>query len=106
MSLFGSLPRAAATASATVSFSQEDLARVFDAKTLQRGRTLILTGAVTLLEAEARIAATVTDLGRTLSVTVVPVRGRSRVVFDKSCTCGRNACAHMAAGGLRTPWLF
>ncbi|CAO3421819.1 DEAD/DEAH box helicase [Azospirillum argentinense] len=102
MSLFGSLPRAAATASATVSFSQEDLARVFDAKTLQRGRTLILTGAVTLLEAEARIAATVTDLGRTLSVTVVPVRGRSRVVFDKSCTCGRNACAHMAAAALMT----
>ncbi|KAA0683541.1 DEAD/DEAH box helicase [Roseomonas genomospecies 6] len=102
MSLFGSLPRAATNASATVPFSQEDLARVFDAKTLQRGRTLILTGAVTLLESEGRIAATVTDLGRTLSVTVVPVRGRSRVVFDKSCTCGRNTCAHMAAAALMT----
>ncbi len=102
MSLFGSLPRAAANASAMVPFSQEDLARVFDAKTLQRGRTLILTGAVTLQEAEGRIAATVTDLGRSLSVTVLPVRGRSRVVFDKSCTCGRHACAHMAAAALMT----
>ncbi|MCW2236416.1 DEAD/DEAH box helicase [Azospirillum canadense] len=83
-----------------VPFTQEDLSRVFDAKTLQRGRTLILTKAVTLSEAEGRIEATVVDLGRHLTVSVTPVRGRSRVVFDKSCSCGRNTCAHMAAAAL------
>ena len=62
-----------------VPFSQEDLSRAFDAKTLQRGRTLILTKAVTLTGTEGRIEATVADLGRHLSVVVTPVRGRSRV---------------------------
>ena len=100
MSLFDSLPRTAAHGNAVVTFSQEDLARAFDAKTLQRGRTLILSSAVVLAEAEGRIEATVTDLGRHLLVTVTPVRGRSRVVFDKSCSCGRNACAHMAAAAM------
>ena len=83
-----------------VPFSQEDLARVFDVKTIQRGRTLILGGAVRLGDSGDRIEATVSDLGRALAVTVVPVDRGRRVMFDRSCTCGRNACAHMAAAAM------
>ncbi|WP_431860895.1 SNF2-related protein [Azospirillum sp.] len=87
-------------ASPGVPFSQEDLARVFDVKTVQRGRTLILGGAVRLGAAEDRIEATVSDLGRELAVTVTPVDRGRRVMFERSCTCGRNACAHMAAAAM------
>lgn len=97
MSLFDAVPRGAGS---PVPFAQEDLARVFDAKTLQRGRTLILSGSVVLGEAEGRIVAVVTDLGRRLEVGVTPVRGRNRIVFDKHCSCGRIACAHMAAAAM------
>ncbi|PWC35318.1 DEAD/DEAH box helicase [Azospirillum sp. TSO22-1] len=87
-------------ASPGVPFSQEDLARVFDLKTVQRGRTLILGGAVRLGAADDRIEATVSDLGRDLMVTVTPVDRGRRVMFERSCTCGRNACAHMAAAAM------
>ncbi|PWC33281.1 DEAD/DEAH box helicase [Azospirillum sp. TSO35-2] len=100
MSLFDALPRGH-SAGAVVPFAQEDLTRVFDAKTLQRGRTLIMTGAVTLGEpGTGRIKAEVTDLGRRLAVTVTPVQGKRSVVLDRLCTCGRNACAHMAAAAM------
>ncbi|MFX4798069.1 hypothetical protein ABTB70_19455, partial [Acinetobacter baumannii] len=42
----------------------------------------------------------VSDLGRRLGVTVYPVQGKRGVVLDRSCTCGRNACAHMAAAAM------
>ncbi|HYD32593.1 MAG TPA: ATP-dependent helicase, partial [Azospirillaceae bacterium] len=83
-----------------VPYSHEDLARVFEAKTIQRGRTLILAGAVRLGEAKGRVEAMVSDLGRTLSVTVTPTSRGRRIGFDRVCTCGRNACAHMAAVAL------
>ncbi|HYH22941.1 MAG TPA: DEAD/DEAH box helicase, partial [Azospirillum sp.] len=89
-----------AAAPACVPFAQEDLARVFDLKTVQRGRTLVLTGAVRLREAATRIEAIVTDLGRELAVTVVPVQRGRRISFDRRCTCGRLACAHMAAAAM------
>ena len=41
MSLFDALPRGPSSGGAAVPFGQEDLTRVFDTKTLQRGRTLI-----------------------------------------------------------------
>ncbi len=97
MSLFDALPRGP-SGGAAVPFGQEDLTRVFDAKTLQRGRTLMMTGAVTLGPPGGdRIEAEVSDLGRRLAVTVMPVQGKRSVVLERSCGCGRNACAHMAA---------
>ncbi|WP_448192242.1 DEAD/DEAH box helicase [Azospirillum sp. sgz301742] len=87
-------------ASPGVPYSQEDLARVFDAKTIQRGRTLILGGAVRLGDAADRIEATVSDLGRELSVSVTPVDRGRRVSFERACSCGRTACAHMAAAAM------
>ncbi len=100
MSLFDALPRGP-SGGAAVPFAQEDLTRVFDAKTLQRGRTLMMTGAVTLGSPGGdRIKAEVSDLGRRLGVTVYPVQGKRGIVLDRSCTCGRNACAHMAAAAM------
>ncbi|HEY0837206.1 MAG TPA: ATP-dependent helicase, partial [Azospirillum sp.] len=89
-----------AAAPSCVPFAQEDLARVFDPKTLQRGRTLVLTGAVRLTDAATRIDATVTDLGRELAVTVTPAQRGRRISFDRRCACGRPACAHMAAAAM------
>ncbi|QCG96682.1 ATP-dependent helicase [Azospirillum sp. TSA2s] len=101
MSLFDALPRGPSSGGAAVPFGQEDLTRVFDAKTLQRGRTLMMTGAVTLGPPGGdRIEAEVSDLGRRLSVTVTPVQGKRSIVLDRSCSCGRNACAHMAAAAM------
>ncbi|WP_372396867.1 DEAD/DEAH box helicase [Azospirillum sp. HJ39] len=100
MSLFDALPRGP-SGGAAVPFGQEDLTRVFDAKTLQRGRTLMMTGAVTLGPPGGdRIEAEVSDLGRRLAVTVMPVQGKRSVVLERSCGCGRNACAHMAAAAM------
>ncbi|CAO3354712.1 DEAD/DEAH box helicase [Azospirillum melinis] len=101
MSLFDALPRGPSSGGAAVPFGQDDLTRVFDAKTLQRGRTLMMTGAVTLgAPGSDRIEAEVSDLGRRLSVTVTPVQGKRSVVLDRTCSCGRNACAHMAAAAM------
>ena len=97
MSLFDSSPQVPAAGAGAVPFSLDDLARLFDAKTMQRGRTLALSGAVTLGSCVDRIEGTVSDLGRSLSVLVTPVQGSRRIVFDRNCSCGRNACAHMVA---------
>jgi len=83
-----------------VPFAQEDLARVFDVKTIQRGRTLVMAGAVRLGAAATRVEATVSDLGRELTVTVTPLDRGRRVAFERSCGCGRSACAHMAAAAM------
>ncbi|MBK1837955.1 SNF2 helicase associated domain-containing protein [Azospirillum sp. YIM B02556] len=101
MSLFDALPRGPSSGGAAIPFGQDDLTRVFDAKTLQRGRTLMMTGAVTLGPPGGdRIEAEVSDLGRRLSVTVTPVQGKRSIVLDRTCSCGRNACAHMAAAAM------
>ncbi|WP_029007197.1 DEAD/DEAH box helicase [Azospirillum halopraeferens] len=84
-------------AAAGVPYAHDDLARVFDARTLRRGRTLIMAGAVRLGETDGRITAGVEDLGRTLAVVAIPVTRGRRVAFERKCSCGRTACAHMAA---------
>ncbi|SMH58785.1 DEAD/DEAH box helicase [Azospirillum agricola] len=100
MSLFDALPRGP-SAGAVVPFAQEDLTRVFEAKTVQRGRTLIMTGAVLLGDpGTGQIKAEVNDLGRRLAVTITPAQGKRGVVLERTCTCGRNACAHMAAAAM------
>ncbi|MGQ9370375.1 SNF2-related protein [Azospirillum sp. ST 5-10] len=85
------------SAAPAVTFAQDDLARVFEPRTVQRGRTLILAGAVRLGDAPGRIVATVEDLGRALAVTVTPTARGRRVGFERHCACGRSSCAHMAA---------
>ncbi|MCG5239782.1 SNF2-related protein [Azospirillum doebereinerae] len=100
MSLFDAQPRGP-SAGVAVPFAQEDLTRVFEAKTLQRGRTLVMSGAVALADpGTGRIKAEVNDLGRRLAVTVTPVQGKRGIVLERTCTCGRNACAHMAAAAM------
>jgi superfamily II DNA or RNA helicase len=85
-------------------FSHDDLARIFDAKTLKRGRTLVLNGAVSLVAtAGPAIESIVVDLGQRHIVTVLPAplgRGGSRIIFSNQCGCGRSACSHMAATAL------
>ncbi|MGF7205571.1 superfamily II DNA or RNA helicase [Skermanella aerolata] len=100
MSTANHTARASSPAVAPVPFAEEDLSRVFDQKTLQRGRSLVLLGEVRLGPAEDRIRATVSDLGRTHEVTVSPVHRAQRVALDRTCTCARPACAHMAAAAL------
>lgn len=78
-------------------FASEDIGRLVESRTLTRGRTLVLLGAV-----EARlngdvITAVVEEQGKRYTTTITPaVRGR-RVVFDHACTCRNPGCVHLAA---------
>src|SRR4051812_35255735 len=92
--------RAALSAGAPVPFAEEDLSRVFDQKTMQRGRALLLAGAARLASTESMIEAAVTDLGRTFITRVTPLHRAQRLALERSCTCGRPACAHMAAAAM------
>src|SRR5882724_3734889 len=85
-----------------VPFAEEDLARVFDAKTIQQARHLMLRGAVRLLDTQTRIAATVIDAGHELDVVVTPIRFARGILFDRQCGCGRSVCAHTLAAALMT----
>jgi len=80
-----------------VPFAEEDLVRIFDDKTMQRARVLMLRGAVQLDPDDKRIEAKVSDSGRELDVVVTPMKLGPRVLFDRSCGCGRSVCAHTAA---------
>jgi superfamily II DNA or RNA helicase len=78
-------------------FSSQDLGRVFDARALTRGRTLVLSGVVEVRLDGDTIAGVVQDAagGHTVRITPSPL-GR-RVVFDSRCSCGASGCAHLAA---------
>lgn len=80
-----------------VPFAEEDLARIFDDKTIQRARLLMLRGAVQLGADDMAVAGKVLDAGRTLDVVVTPMKLGPRIVFDRNCACGRTVCAHAAA---------
>src|SRR5882724_7748012 len=95
-------PSRATDAGALVPFTQDDLLRVFDGKTIQRARHLIMLGAVELADDEQRIAATVSDAGRAFDVAVVPMRFGQRILFDRKCSCGRSVCPHAAAAAMLT----
>lgn len=81
-------------------FSSEDLGRIFDARTLTKGRTLILLGTVDVTLQDTSIAVTVEHLGLRASGLIAPSLLRNRVAFLTRCSCGRSACAHLAAGAL------
>jgi superfamily II DNA or RNA helicase len=78
-------------------FSADDLGRVFDARLLTRGRTLVLIGAVEVALDGPVITGTVEDPTARRSVRITPALLGSRVTFDRSCTCGQMGCTHMAA---------
>ena len=81
-------------------FSSEDLGRAFDARTLTRGRSLVLLGGVEVRLAEDVITASVTDAGTVRTATLMPALRARRVVFDSRCTCQHTACVHLAAAAL------
>ncbi len=81
-------------------FSSEDLGRVFDARTLTQGRTLVLLGIVDVMLQDHSIAVTVEHLGVRHAASITPSPLRRRTTLLGRCSCGRSACAHLAAGAL------
>ena len=81
-------------------FSSEDLGRAFDARTLTKGRTLILLGTVDVTLQDPVIAVAVEHLGLRHTAVIAPSLLRNRVAFTNRCSCGQSACAHLAAGAL------
>lgn len=81
-------------------FSSEDLGRVFDARALTRGRTLILLGAVEVTLQDPSINVVVEHLGLHHTASIRPSLLGQRVTFLNRCSCGQSACAHLAAGAL------
>ncbi len=78
-------------------FSSDDLGRTFDARTLTRGRSLVLLGAVQVRASEDAITASVEERGIKRTATLVSAVRAHRVVFDSQCTCQIRACVHLAA---------
>jgi superfamily II DNA or RNA helicase len=81
-------------------FSIEDLGRVFNARTLTRGRSLVLMGTVHVVLKESLIEVEVEHLGQRHIATIRPSPAGQRVGFVNWCSCGQSSCAHMAAGAL------
>ncbi len=81
-------------------FSSDDLGRMFDARTLTRGRSLLLIGAVEVgLDGDA-VVGTVDDRGEQQTATLEPRDEGQQVAFSARCTCQAPACAHLAATAL------
>lgn len=78
-------------------FSSQDLSRVFDARSLTRGRSLVLTGAVEVRLDGDTIIATVEDAAGRHTGRITPSPTGRRVVFDSRCSCGAPGCPHLAA---------
>ena len=81
-------------------YSSEDLGRVFDARTLTKGRTLILQGGVDVTLGDPSIAVAATDEAGRHTATITPLKFENRVAFSNSCSCGQRSCVHQAAGAL------
>ena len=81
-------------------FSAEDLGRIFDARVLTRGRSLLLLGAVDVAMSDDAITATVDHAGFERRTSIVPSKLGNRVVFDSTCSCAQSGCVHLAATGL------
>ncbi len=80
-----------------VPFSAEDLGRIFEAKTLTRGRSLVLIGAVEVSLDGDTITGVVEDKGVRRTARVTPAAMGRRVVFENRCTCRLVNCPHLAA---------
>ena len=84
----------------TTPFSSQDLGRIFDARTITRGRSLGLAGRVEVQLEGDTITAIVQDSGVEQNVRITPSLLGRRVVFDHHCTCRIPGCAHLAAAAL------
>jgi hypothetical protein len=81
-------------------FSSADLDRVFESRSLIRGRTLMLFGAVEVrLEGDV-ITGTVDEKGVRRTATLIPSPAGQKTVFDARCTCRHPGCVHLAATAL------
>ena len=81
-------------------FSSQDLGRIFDARTITRGRSLGLAGQVAVQLDGDTITASVQDRDVRQSVRITPSLLGRRVVFDHRCSCRSPGCAHLAATAL------
>jgi superfamily II DNA or RNA helicase len=81
-------------------FSSEDLGRVFDARVLTKGRTLLLLGTVETTLTDQWIGVAVEHLGQRHNAVITPTLLGRRVVFVNKCSCGQSGCVHLAAGSL------
>ena len=78
-------------------FSSQDLNRAFDARSLTRGRSLGLAGAVVVRLDGDTIVGTVQDRDTNRTVRITPSTMGRRVVFDHECSCRIRGCPHLAA---------
>ena len=83
-----------------IPYSSEDLGRAFDARTLARGRTLLLAGGVALHVDGDTIQGVVKEGDRQYRGTIVPAVVSARVIFPGQCSCGQQHCLHLAASAL------
>ena len=84
----------------TPPFSSQDLGRIFNARTITRGRSLGLAGQVEVQLEGDTITAVVQDSGVEQNIRITPSLLGRRVVFDRRCSCSMPGCAHLAAGAL------
>ena len=84
----------------TPPFSSQDLGRIFDARTITRGRSLGLAGQVEVELEGDTITAVEQDSGVEQNIRITPSLLGRRVVFDRRCSCSMPGCAHLAAGAL------
>ena len=80
----------------TTRFSSDDLGRIFDARTLTRGRSLVLIGAIEVGMTGDTITGLVDDQGVRRTATMQPQEQGQRVVFNARCTCRAPGCVHVA----------
>jgi hypothetical protein len=81
-------------------YSSADLDRVFDSRSLIRGRTLMLFGAVEVRLDGDVITGTVDEKGVRRTATLIPAPAGQKTVFDSRCTCRHPVCVHLAATAL------
>ena len=81
-------------------YSTEDLGRVFDARTLTKGRSLVLLGATEVALSDEQITGKVEHAGFDRRTTIVPSLMGRRVIFNNTCSCNQPACLHLAATAL------
>ena len=83
-----------------IPYSSEDLGRAFDARTLARGRTLLLAGGVALHVDGDTIQGVVKEGDRQYRGSIEPAVVSARVIFPGQCSCGQQHCLHLAASAL------
>ena len=81
-------------------YSAEDLRALFEPRTLTRGRSLVLLGAVEVALDGDTVTAAVADGGERRTARLTPTPRGNRVGFGTRCSCRQSACPHVAAAGL------